>query len=452
MSAPRRLRHALFGAGAVLCAGCATAAPPLATPDAIASLEAAAAANPASADTLTLLGAAYHAAGRHEDAAAALGRAVATGGAEPVAQLYLGLSNESLGRWQAARDAYVAYLDADTGDDDVRADVSRRLGLVDRALVEQGAREMLAREDVLSAQPPAPRSVAVFPFRVLTDDPRFAPLELALADMVTTDLSIPGVLTLIERAQIQALVREMALTLAGFAEPATGARVGRLMRAQHVVQGSVTVLPDEQVRLEMALLDATSQERAGGASNETALEQIFDAEKALVFGVLDALGVALTPAEREQIEENRTANLIAFLAYGEGLDAMERGDFAGAAAAFGRAAEADPGFEAAQAAGQDAAELQVAAETPVSAIGQAAVPQLPGTIVGLGDSQLGALSDVVDGTVPNPGAPYTGDGAGPMLGAAPIGNETHNDGNEDAIGGGMPSAGVGIDVPNPTQP
>lgn len=450
MSRRRSLRQPAVGVFLLGMTACATAAPPLAAPGDIVALEAAAAAQPASADTLTLLGAAYQSAGRHEDAAAALERAIATGDAAPVAHLYLGLASESLERWPAARDAYVAYLDAGSGDDDLRADVRRRLGLVDRALVEQGARDMLAQEDALSSLPPAPRSVAVFPFRVLTDDARFAPLELALADMVTTDLAIPGVLTLVERSQIQAIVREMALDLAGYAEPGTGARVGRLMRAQHVVQGSVTLLPDEQVRLEMALLDATSRQRTGGAANETALERLFDAEKALVFGVLDALGVTLTPAERETIEENRTANLIAFLAYGEGLSALDRGDFAAAADAFGRAGAADPDFEAAQAAERDAAELEIAAETSVDEIAQSAQPELPGGIGGLGDTQLGALSDIVDGTVPNPGAPYTGAGGGPLL-AGPGDLDTSNDNDEGSIGQ-PPSAGIDLGIPNPTRP
>src|SRR5688500_11239859 len=173
--------HGIVCCAALSASACATVAPPIAPPSDIVALEAAAAANPAGADTLTLLGAAYHTAGRHADAVAALERAIATGDAPAVAHLYLGLAHESLERWQAARAAYVAYLDAGSGDDEVRADVARRLGLVDRALVEQAAGEMLEQEDVLSGLPPEPRSVAVFPFRVLTDDARFAPLQLALA-------------------------------------------------------------------------------------------------------------------------------------------------------------------------------------------------------------------------------------------------------------------------------
>ena len=440
---------------AVAVGACATAAPPtVATPADIPALEAAAAAVPESADTLTLLGVAYQAADRHEDAARTLARAAALPDAPAVASLYLGLSLEELSRWSEARAAYVAYLESSAADDDLRADVVRRVALADHMLLEAEAERMLAQEAALSALPPEPRSVAVFPFRVATDDPRFEPLQLALADMVTTDLNIPGVLVMLERSQIDAIVREMALNLAGYAEPETGARVGRLMRAEHVVQGSVTLLDDERVRLEMAVLDAASRERTGGAEDETALDGLFDAEKRIVFGVLEALGVTLTPAEREAIEENRSANLIAFLSYGDGLMALERGDFAAAAAAFGQAIQADPDFAPAAAARQKAAELQQAAATSTDEIALDAAAGLPGGPAGDLDSRRNALNDVVDRTNPNPGSHYTGDDVGTDVATAGFDDDdTSNDPDEGFIAGPVdPTAGIDIDIPNPTVP
>ena len=430
---------------------CAGAGPlAIATPDRIPELEAAVEASPQSADTLTLLGVAYQAGGRHEDAVRALERAVATGEARPVASLYLGISLEELERWRSARDAYAAYLAAGSDDDGLRRDVERRLALVERELLEVEARRMIEQEAELSGQPPEPRSVAVFPFLVATDDPRFEPLQLALADMVTTDLSIPGVLLLLERAQIQAVVREMALGLAGYTEPETGARVGRLLRAEHVVQGSVTLLPEERVRLEMAVLDASSRARTGGAENESPLEQIFDAEKALVLGVLDALGVTLTAAEREAIEENRAASLIAFLSYGEGLEALDNGDFVAAAAAFGQAVQVDPGFEAARIRQQEAVGLQQAAETGTAGIAQAAAPELPGGVSG--DGAQNALNDVVERTNPNPGSQYTGEDDAPQIASTDLDeNDTSNDADEALIGA-PPFATIDIPIDNPTQP
>ena len=113
------------------------------------------------------------------------------------------------------------------------------------------------------------------------------------------------------------------------------------------MQGSVVLLGGERLRLEMAVVDPALAERQGEAADEAALADIFDAEKQLVLEVLALLGVTLTAAEREAIEENRTGNLLALLSYGEGLEAMDRGDYGAASAAFENAARIDPGFQAA---------------------------------------------------------------------------------------------------------
>lgn len=366
-------RFAFLLAAALPVAGCATGTQaPTVGPEDIPVLEAALEGTPESADTLTLLGIAYYEAARHDDAIRVLERAVSLDDVEPIAHLHLGLAHEAGEHWQGASDAYAAFLAVAPEDSDVRSEIEQRVALVERHLMEAELRTMLEQEDVLSRQAAAPRSVAVFPFRVVADDPRYQPLEAALADMVTTDLGIPGTLQLLERAQIQAMVREMALTLAGYTDPGSGARVGRLMRAEHVVQGSVVLLGDDRLRLEMAVVDPATADRRGEAADETALAQIFDAEKQLVLEVLGLLGVTLTDAEREAIEENRTSSLLALLSYGEGLGAMDRGDFSAASSAFQEAARLDPGFQAAQTRSQEASSLQQAAQTSGSQIAAAA--------------------------------------------------------------------------------
>ena len=374
----KRIAFVPLLAGASFLVACGGAAElPTVSPTDIPALEAGVAAAPEDADRLTLLGVAYFNAGRHDDATGVLRRAVALEDAPAVAHLHLGLAHEALRQWQQASDAYAAFLSASPADSDVRENIQQRVVLVERELMHEQLRAMLAQEEALANQAAQPRTVAVFPFRIVADDPRYEPLQYALADMVTTDLSIPGSLRLLERAQIQALVQEMALTLAGFTDASSAARVGRLMRAQHVVQGSVVLLGDEQLRMEMAVVDPAQAARSGEASDETALEQIFDAEKQLVLEILGVLGVTLTDAEREAIEENRTSSLLALLAYGEGLDAMDRGDFAAATTAFQNASSIDPAFQAAQARAQEASGLQQASETSGSEIAAAAQSDLP---------------------------------------------------------------------------
>ena len=76
---------------------------------------------------------------------------------------------------------------------------------------------------------------------------------------------------------------------------------------------------------------------------------MFDAEKRIVFGVFDDLGITLTPAERAAIDQRPTRSIAAFLAYSGGLSAEDSGRFDLAARLYREAARLDPGFAAAQA-------------------------------------------------------------------------------------------------------
>ncbi len=108
-------------------------------------------------------------------------------------------------------------------------------------------------------------------------------------------------------------------------------------------------------------------------------------EKGLVFQILDVLGAALTPAEREAINENRAESILAFLAYGEGLMAMDRGDFQGASDLFQQAASIDPSFDAAASATTEAQSLDDASTTSTTEIQDASAGET-GAVTGVADA------------------------------------------------------------------
>ena len=335
---------------------------PDADPGDIPALRAQLESQPGDPDLLTLLGIAQYKSGAFEEAITTLAPVLEAGEASGAAFLYTGLSNEELENWAAARAAYSRYIE--TGRLDPLKDQLRgRLALIVRRELQDQARLALAQESQLSTQPPAVRSVAVFPFRLVSDNDELAPLQVALADMMITDLGMSGALTVLERTQIQSLLDEMALSEAGYTDAASGNRAGRMLRAEHVVQGALTTLGDEAIRFDADVLNTQSGSAAGDITNEETIEGLFDLEKAVVFSVIDILGVELTPAEREAINQNRAENLLAFLAYGSGLQAMDRGDFDAASQLFNQSISLDPGFEPAQTMGGQADQMSDASLT-----------------------------------------------------------------------------------------
>jgi hypothetical protein len=246
--------------------------------------------------------------------------------------------------------------------------------------------------------------VAVFPFRITTENEDLAPLQVALADMMTTDLKLSGGLTVLERAQVQSLLNEMALTEAGFTSPETGARAGRMLRAEHVVQGALTSLPRDFFRFDTDVLDTTRRASAGEASAEDLLAQVFDMEKETVFQVLDILGVTITPAEREAIGENRAANLLAFLAYGRGLMAMDDGNYSQAQEYFSQSLTLDQNFGPAQSALDGVRDVIEAAAVTTSGISALALPNLSTQIQGVVTNiAMGAPGVIPENAVPTIG-------------------------------------------------
>ena len=369
------------------------------------ALRAAAQARPDDADLQTRLGIALFKAGQHQEAVAALAPIVQAGDAPSAAYLYLGLANEELGSWAAARDAYSGYVQTGRADE-VRDQVRGRLQLVVRRELVEQARRTIQQEAQISQQAPTVRSVAVFPFRLTAANEELEPLQVALADMMTTDLELSGALTVLERTQVQSLVNEMTLSEAGYTDAATGTRAGRMLRAEHVVQGALTPL-GEQIRFDADVVNTTRGNSAGNLDQQQPLGALFDLEKTIVFEVIRILGVELTPAEREAINNNRAENLLAFLAYGRGLMAMDRGDFAAAADFFNQAVQLDPGFDAARLQSDLADQLATAAASAPDDLAQTAslaslsVSAPPGVQIPPADVGQ-TLSNVDQGVNPNP--------------------------------------------------
>ncbi len=408
----RPTRAALLLLSGVLALGCVRRIPEV-TPEDIPRLEEALRTSPGDPLLLTELGIARYRARDYEAARETLNRAVETGEAEGAAYLFLGLANEAEEDWGAARQAYTQYL-ARGRYDPLKEDIEKRLALIVRQELRARARDALAREEELSRAAPTPRTVAVFPFRLVSENEELLPLQVAMADMMTTDLALSGALRVLERTQVQTLLREMALTEAGFTEPSSGARAGRLLRSEHVIQGALTTLPGEALRFDTDVLNTVRQTSEGEATAQDRIDRIFDIEKETVFRVLDILGVEITPAEREAINQNRAENLLSFLAYGRGLMALDQGNYEEAQQFFQEAVRLDPGFQAAQDGLANAEALQEATGTSTDDIaarstGELAPPTIgttaedPGVVTSTGVSTTSSiLQTTTEGVVPSP--------------------------------------------------
>jgi len=349
---------------------CATSIPRVGPAD-IPRLQQEVAAEPGNTDLQVQLGMAQFEAGEFEAARTTLQAAVDAGNESGPALLYLGMAHEELEDWSAARDTYDRYLVVGTSSD-TREEVRRRLTLIGRNLLRAQAQQALTQEATIAgAAQVTPQSVAVLPLAFNSTRADLEPLIYALSDMMTTDFAVSNALVVLERAAIQALLDEMALTSSGYAEATTGARAGRLLRAEHVFQGVLTTLGENDLQTDADILNVPNTTSAGELTESAALEQLFDMEKQIVIrSIREVLGVELTPAEEQAILENRMDNVLAFLAFGRGLRELDAGNYDAAMTEFELSVQLEPGgFAGRDAAMTEASDLLTASGVTTSDLG-----------------------------------------------------------------------------------
>ena len=334
----------------VACAGGPRPSP--VTPAEIPALKAQATQQPTNAQVRFRLAAALMAAGQCDSAVVVANAGQVLAPAEALGPMVIGGCQEKDGRYDLA---FATYTDFANKYPEVRgvAAVRALAQFALRTQATQTAKLALARESTLTTLAPEPATVAVLPVTIAGDS-SLQPLSRGLAELMLTDLAMVRSLRLLERIQVGALLDELKLGQSGRADASTAARVGRLLRAERMVQGVATITQNGPVRMSAAVVRGDGDVRTGAEANGT-FKQLLDLEKQIVFGLATELGIQLTEAERQRILRQGPKNLAAFLAYSKGLEALDRGDYRGAAAAFAAAVRADPSF-------QSAVEQQQAAE------------------------------------------------------------------------------------------
>ncbi len=317
------------------------------TPESLDRLERQPRATPASASINRALGIAYFQRGRHADARTTLETATRLQPKDGTTLLYLGLTAEAQDDLPAARSAYASYLQFGRTSR-VRGQLQGRLASLARKELALAAKVAVRQESAIGTVAGSPRTIAVLPLRFSGSDSSLRPLERGFAELLTTDLARSAQLTLVERGRLQALLDELKLQATGASDESTNVRAGQLLRAGRLVQGSLLQLPGSQLRVDAAVVNVPTTLIQGTAQGAGPLDQLFDLEKRLALDLLRELGVTLTVAERNAIEQRPTRSLAAFAAYSRGLVAEDDGRYDDAGRYYDDAVRMDPGFGAAR--------------------------------------------------------------------------------------------------------
>jgi TolB-like protein len=219
----------------------------------------------------------------------------------------------------------------------------------ERHKAEQAARKAVAEEQSLDATKLEPRSLGIVPFGVDPPDTALVAVGYGLADLLTTDLAQSKKLQVVDRVQVNAVLREIGLVEAGRIDSNSASRVGKLVQARRLVVGSLGWTPKQQLGLNVHIADVRTGSFRTAVAAQTSIDDILRAEKQLALDLFEKLGVPLTPKEQEAVERMPTRNVDAFLAYSRGVRLEAEGRYTAAAGEYQQAAGLDPDFKAAQA-------------------------------------------------------------------------------------------------------
>jgi TolB-like protein len=212
------------------------------------------------------------------------------------------------------------------------------------------------------------KSVAVLNFHNRTGQERLNALQKGLALMLITDLAKVETIIVVERVKMQALVDELALGESGLVDKATAPKVGKLLRAYYVVNGTIQEGSIEELELGSSILDVPFEIVSDLPPAAGRLDELFRMEKEVLFAIIEELNIYLSAEKKRQLEEPLSLSTAALLALFQGIHLSDQGSYAEAAEMYNRAIAEDPGLDVARDALQELNDLGLQSSKDVSRV------------------------------------------------------------------------------------
>lgn len=197
------------------------------------------------------------------------------------------------------------------------------------------------------AAEPAKRVVAVTSFANLNKDPAQDWLSTGIGETLTVKLGQVPSITVVERMRLADAMKELKLQDTAVVDPATAAKVGKVVGAQTIVLGAIQKMGD-QIRLTARFVEAESGAVTNTAQADGTVKEVFDLQDRLADALLKSLDVKVSAEVTEKMRVKPTEDIAAYESYSKGVSSMQSGNYDKAAEQLKQATDKDPGFKLAQ--------------------------------------------------------------------------------------------------------
>lgn len=185
-------------------------------------------------------------------------------------------------------------------------------------------------------------SVAVLDFENLTPKAELAWMEIALAEMLTTELAAGGRMRVIRGERVAQAIKSLSLTGPGRLQREDLKKLHEALGADLVVTGKFLPIKD-QIRVDLRVLTLPEGEIKASLAQVGTQPALFELVARTGVGLRDALGIeALSPRQAREAQALRPGNKEAARLYLEGLARLRSYDPPGALPLLRQAAAADP--------------------------------------------------------------------------------------------------------------
>lgn len=169
--------------------------------------------------------------------------------------------------------------------------------------------------------------VVILPFKNITRNADDEWLSDSFAESLTMGLLHVDALHLIERSQLQQVMKEQQFAQTGYIDESTAPQLGKLLGAKVVVLGSYQKVGDQlQANVRFVDVETGQVDTKKAAQVEGDFKQIFTLQKRLATSLISSLDIKTQPDEMQQVEKAMTATESpeAYRYYMDGIEQLRR--------------------------------------------------------------------------------------------------------------------------------
>lgn len=319
------------------------------------------------ADAHRELGITYYKQEMAQQAANHLRIATKNGRKDSRAAFFLAVALEENGDFDEALDAYRKFIKLNSSQS-IGQDIRSRIVLVKGKKDNQFVQEAVTGELGANSGKTLDNRIVAHYLEITPGSADPVALQKSLTSLLISDLAKVDQVDVVRRSLLQKLINMIDLDQDAILNTKNIKRIGHLLRAKHVISGKIEESSDGAFRLNLFLNKIDSNEVQQISTPEEEKNDLFELQKTLVFSILESLNIQPVGILKKALLKKETESMSALILFGQGLDSVDRSDYATAVKLLRDALSEDPDFELAKKVLNEAEALEVARGQDLSLI------------------------------------------------------------------------------------